>query len=540
MLEIFTISIFIIGTVQAGDWPMFHRDSCHTGATDEKIPDELVLLWSYETGSYGHTSPAIVNGKVFVVGSYDDKIYCLDENNGNLIWSVKTRSLGESSPAIADGKVFVGSDYKLYCLDEDNGNLIWHSEIGSHWSSPTVAEGEVFIGSDDEKVYCLDVDDGNLIWSYKIEDTVESSPAVADGKVFVGSSFWDNKIYCLDEDNGNLIWTYETGGRGVSSSPAVADGKVFVGSDDCNIYCLDENTGKLIWRYKTEYLVTSSPAVADGKVFVGSDNKVYCLNKDNGNLIWSYETRAPVDSSPAVSGNRVFVSSWGKIHCLDVDNGNLIWNYEIEYEDIPFGMFYSSPAIADGKVFVSFNDGKIYCFGGKEQLTSASSTFKPEEVYVYLHGDKTDVIVGEEAILSLSTVNLITKPTMTLQLILKVPSGMSISSAEFIESGAGQYTATYTVEPGKERHIGVSIKTNEPGDFTVVGTIAYYFEGDKSTAEYKNVKLPVKVNPISTQTTIKTTPTPSPTKTPGFEPIFAITSLLAVAYLVRRKKKTFK
>lgn len=159
---------------------------------------------------------------------------------------------------------------------------------------------------------------------------------------------------------------------------------------------------------------------------------------------------------------------------------------------------------------------------------------KAEGVSVYLHGDKTNVIVGEEAILSLSAVNLITKPTMSLQLILKAPSGMSITSTEFIESGAGMYTATYTVEPGKERHIGVNIKTNQVGEFNVEGDICYYFGGDKSTAAYKKVMLPVKVNPISIST--ETMHMPSHTETSGFETIFTIAGLLTTAYFLRKKR----
>jgi PGF-CTERM protein len=175
-----------------------------------------------------------------------------------------------------------------------------------------------------------------------------------------------------------------------------------------------------------------------------------------------------------------------------------------------------------------------------ETLTETPSpTPKPGEVIVYLHGQKTDVTVGEDIILSLSAVNRITKPTMTLQLILKVPSGMSITSTGFIESGAGMYTATYTVEPGKERHIGVNIRTNQVGKFDVDGDICYYFGGDKTTAEYKNIKLPVKVNPTPTTMPTGIAPTSSPTETPGFELIFAIAGLLAVAYLFRRKKENF-
>jgi len=172
--------------------------------------------------------------------------------------------------------------------------------------------------------------------------------------------------------------------------------------------------------------------------------------------------------------------------------------------------------------------------------TPAPTTSKPGGVIVYLHGEKTDVTVREDIVLSLSAVNLITKPTMTLQLILKVPSGMSVTSTEFIESGAGMYTATYTVEPGKERHIGVNIRTNQVGDFNVEGNICYYFGGDKSTAEYKNIKLPVKVNPTPTPTPTGIAPTSSPTETPGFELIFAVLGSLAVACFMRQKSKEFK
>lgn len=41
---------------------------------------------------------------------------------------------------------------------------------------------------------------------------------------------------------------------------------------------------------------------------------------------------------------------------------------------------------------------------------------------------------------ALSAANLITKPAMTVQLILKVLSGMSVTSTEFIKGGGGQYT----------------------------------------------------------------------------------------------------
>ena len=340
------------------DWVMFRHDARHSGYSNTTAPDTNDLLWSFETGDYVCSSPAVANGKVFV-GSDDDKIYCLDEDTGELIWSYETGDDVWSSPAVADGKVFVGSyDDKIYCLDEDTGELIWSYKTGYVvFSSPAVVDGKVFVGSFDCKIYCLDEDTGELIWSYKTGGPVFSSPAVADGKVFVGS--YDNKIYCLDENTGKFIWSYETGDW-VSSSPVVADGKVFVGSEDDKIYCLGENTGEFIWSYKTWDWVSSSPAVADGRVFVGScDDKIYCLNENTGELIWSYKTREFVSSSPAVADGKVFVGSEDdKIYCLNENTGELIWSYKTGNEVV-----LSSPAVANGKVFVGSGDNKIYCFG---------------------------------------------------------------------------------------------------------------------------------------------------------------------------------
>jgi len=67
----------------AGDWPMFHHDLRHTGYTDEKIPDDLKLIWSYKTRDrVVPSSPAVADGKIFV-GSWDGKIYCFGEKKGS-------------------------------------------------------------------------------------------------------------------------------------------------------------------------------------------------------------------------------------------------------------------------------------------------------------------------------------------------------------------------------------------------------------------------------------------------------------------------
>jgi Zn-dependent protease len=190
------------------------------------------FIWKYTTGDFVHSSPAVVNGKVYV-GSHDHSVYCLDSSTGDFIWKYTTGNYVVSSPAVVDGRVYIGSrDYNVYCLNASTGDLVWKYTTGNYvHSSPAVFDGKIYIGSQDHSVYCLDASTGAFIWKYTTGNEVASSPAVADGKVYVGSM--DSKVYCLDALNGTSIWRYTTGGMyKLFSSAAVADGKVYVGSGD--------------------------------------------------------------------------------------------------------------------------------------------------------------------------------------------------------------------------------------------------------------------------------------------------------------------
>jgi LemA protein len=112
---------------------------------------------------------------------------------------------------------------------------------------------------------------------------------------------------------------------------------------------------------------------------------------------------------------------------------------------------------------------------------------------VSLHGEKTDVVMGEEILLRLSAVNLITKPKMYVQVIIIPPSGMSVTSSEFSKSAAGQFSANFQLEPGDGKDIEVRIISNQVGDFNVNGRIIYYFGNDKEKAEDQTLNLPIKV-----------------------------------------------
>jgi outer membrane protein assembly factor BamB len=79
----------------------------------------------------------------------------------HLNWTFKTKGQIWSSPAVVNGVVYVGSDdYKLYALDARTGRKLWSYSIALRsWSSPAVANGVVYIG-DDQEVYAFGLKKG--------------------------------------------------------------------------------------------------------------------------------------------------------------------------------------------------------------------------------------------------------------------------------------------------------------------------------------------------------------------------------------------
>jgi parallel beta-helix repeat protein len=363
-------------------WPMFHHDLTHTGYSASTGPTTNQTLWTYTTGNEVGSSPAVVGGVVYV-GSYDHKVYALNATTGALIWNYTTGNLVESSPAVSGGVVFVGSDDgNLYAFDAATGALKWNYTTGNYVeSSPVISGGVVYVGSWDGNIYALDAGTGALEWNYTTAGNVGySSPAVVGGVVYVGSEDDEGILYALDATTGALKWSYATGP--VYSSPAVSGGFVYVGSS--GVYALDASTGALNWSYITGGYVYSSPAVSGSVVYVGSDDgNIYGLNAYTGARIWNYTTGGPVDSSPAVSGGLVYVCSYdGNVYAFSPPGSQTRYSWPMFQHDITHTGYtespapltnntmwtyttgselWSSPAVADGMVYVGSYYGKIYC-----------------------------------------------------------------------------------------------------------------------------------------------------------------------------------
>ncbi len=143
------------------------------------------------------------------------------------------------------------------------------------------------------------------------------------------------------------------------------------------------------------------------------------------------------------------------------------------------------------------NSFKLLRIGSPAKVANVAptpvETVKELSASVSLHREKTNVVVGEDVLLKLSVVNLITKPVMNVQVIIKPPSGMSVTSTEFSQGAAGQYTSKYKLEPGDSKVIVVSLKPNENGNFIVEGWVVYYFGDDITSKKEEILKEPITV-----------------------------------------------
>ncbi|MGB9213416.1 MAG: PQQ-binding-like beta-propeller repeat protein, partial [Halobacteriota archaeon] len=84
------------------------------------------LTWSVATGGYVGSSPAVVNGVVYV-GSNDHNIYAINATSAAKLWNYTTGDAVLSSPAVVNGVVYVGSnDHNIYALNSTTGAKLWN------------------------------------------------------------------------------------------------------------------------------------------------------------------------------------------------------------------------------------------------------------------------------------------------------------------------------------------------------------------------------------------------------------------------------
>jgi outer membrane protein assembly factor BamB len=182
--------------------------SCANAATGD-------LVWNFtlpeSAGEYDvfYQHPVIANGKAYFPLE-SNKLEVLDANTGQFLWEYVTEGDYVENVAVANGKLYVtgGSEAKLYCLDAANGNKIWEYKAAGplDYYNPILAGDKVYFSSAAASyegfplagtyagyMYCVDANTGTLIWKYLTPQTCVNV-WTADGNLYSPTPF--HQFWC--------------------------------------------------------------------------------------------------------------------------------------------------------------------------------------------------------------------------------------------------------------------------------------------------------------------------------------------------------
>jgi outer membrane protein assembly factor BamB len=354
-------------------WPGF-RGPRGSGTVEHSKPpvswdvDSLKnIKWKTSIPGLGHSCPVIWDDFLFVttavsektdeslkVGLYGDidmasdssvmefKVYCLDKNNGRILWErtahkgiPKSQRHTKSSQAnctpVTDGRhlvVHFGSE-GLFCYDF-KGNLLWKKDMGilnpgpytdpgvewGYASSPVIYNNRIIIQADIPK-----------------NPSTWCTPAICteNGKTQVVANGF-RRICGYDIETGKVIWRLSNGGDAPAPAPVVAH----------HIIYLNSAHGKF-----SPIFAVKPDAVGDITLPTDSTKNKY--------IVWSIKRGGAYMQTPLIYGDYLYnLQVNGALTCFNALTG------EVKYKENLSDAFSASGIAADGKVYFSSENGKIF------------------------------------------------------------------------------------------------------------------------------------------------------------------------------------
>ncbi len=205
------------------------------------------------------------------------------------------------------------------------------------------------------------------VWRYTDGPLLEFPPTIAGGKLyFVNNSGF---AIALDADTGKQLWKRRIGRLNASSPTYYKHRLYIVNLVPGHVVKLDAKTGKVIWKHSLPARAESSPVVVGRSLYFGcEDGNLYALSTRNGNVRWATGLGGPVKAAPAYYGGVLYVGDYGGyMNAVEAKNGRLVWQTGSLGQGFgTSGAFYSTPAVAFGRVYAGNNDTRVYSFDRRD------------------------------------------------------------------------------------------------------------------------------------------------------------------------------
>jgi outer membrane protein assembly factor BamB len=205
------------------------------------------------------------------------------------------------------------------------------------------------------------------VWRYTDGPLLEFPPTIAGGKLyFVNNSGF---AVALDADTGRQLWKRRIGRLNASSPTYYKHRLYIVNLVPGHVVKLDAKTGRIIWKHALPARAESSPVVVGRSLYFGcEDGNLYSLSTRNGHVRWATALGGPVKAAPAYYGGVLYVGDYGgDMNAVVARNGRLKWQTGSLGQGFgTSGEFYSTPAVAFGRVYAGNNDTRVYSFDRRD------------------------------------------------------------------------------------------------------------------------------------------------------------------------------
>lgn len=331
----------------------------------------------------------------------------------NLAWRIPIGS--RSAPVAFGNRLYINSptpgdpantQERLMAIEAETGKVVWErrfslflSDVPQHrasWASPAVdpETGNIYLFTVAAQLVCLSPD-GKVLWDRSLTDEYGSvtthggrttSPIVEGDKVILNTLIlaWGdlnrpgNRYFAFDKKTGQTVWISSPQARHYDtnySTPIVADidgtRALLVGGTDGVYHALKVNTGEKIWSIEvSKRAILNSPLFRDNVAYIthGEENidttemgMVAAVDATRSGVLaadaFKWRTRGflPTFASPVMDNERLYtLDNSAIVGAFDLKTGAKLWEKTLGT------LQKGSPVLADGKLYVGTENGKLY------------------------------------------------------------------------------------------------------------------------------------------------------------------------------------
>ncbi len=236
---------------------------------------------------------------------------------------------------------------------------------------PIFVDGSLYGLDNSGHAFAIDADSGEVRWKRRLATLNASAPTYSHHRLFI-ANLTPGQILALNPSNGHTEWRKRLPGRS-ESSPIVIGERVFFGDEDGTLYAADRRNGKTIWTTQLCGAIKAAPAYQHGILFVGDyGGCMSAVNAQTGKVKWQsssqglgFGTTGAFYSTPAVAFGRVYSGNNDhRVYSFEVSDGTLAWSHSTG------SYVYSGPTVADTpntapSVYIGSIDGNIYALDAK-------------------------------------------------------------------------------------------------------------------------------------------------------------------------------